>query len=126
ILAMWRLGEKFTIFRPRPPVCCGARICGAGVNLCRRIALEGAMRTSNLIADGAPAPVEAATHLPPPPTRLPRPALFLDMDGVLAPLAETPEAVVPHPERTAALRAVADRLDHRVAIISGRTIAEID
>ena len=84
------------------------------------------MRTSNLITDGAPAPVEAVSHLPPPPVHLPRPALFLDMDGVLAPLADTPDAVVPHPERTAALRAVADRLDHRVAIISGRTIAEID
>lgn len=84
------------------------------------------MRTSNLITDGAPAPLEAASHLPPPPTRLPRPALFLDLDGVLAPLAETPDAVVPHPERTAALRAAADRLDGRVAIISGRTIAEID
>lgn len=84
------------------------------------------MSISNLITDGAPAPLADASHLPPPPTRLPRPALFLDMDGVLAPLAETPEAVVPHPERTAALRAVADRLDGRVAIISGRTIAEID
>lgn len=85
------------------------------------------MRTSNLITDGAPAPVEAVSYLPPPPARLPRPAaLFLDMDGVLAPLAETPDAVVPHPERTAALRAVAERLDGRVAIISGRTIAEID
>lgn len=84
------------------------------------------MQTSNLIADGAPAPVEAVSHLPPPPARLPRPALFLDMDGVLAPLAETPDAVIPDPHRTAALRAVADRLDHRVAIISGRTIAEID
>ena len=52
--------------------------------------------------------------------------LVMDFDGVLAPLAETPDAVVPHPERTAALRAVADRLHHRVAIISGRTIAEID
>jgi len=84
------------------------------------------MQTSNLIADGAPAPVEAVSHLPPPPARLPRPALFLDMDGVLAPLAETPDAVIPDPHRTAALRAVADRLGHRVAIISGRTIAEID
>lgn len=84
------------------------------------------MRTSNLITDGAPAPLEPASHLPPPPVRLARPALFLDMDGVLAPLAATPDAVVPHPERTAALRAVAERLDGRVAIISGRTIAEID
>jgi trehalose 6-phosphate phosphatase len=84
------------------------------------------MRISNLITDGASAPLEAASHLPPPPTRLHRPALFLDLDGVLAPLADTPDAVVPHPERTAALRAVAERLDRRVAIISGRTIAEID
>ncbi|WP_298743643.1 trehalose-phosphatase [uncultured Brevundimonas sp.] len=84
------------------------------------------MRTTNLITDGAAAPVEAAPHLPPPPTRLTRPALFLDMDGVLAPLAATPDAVVPHPERTAALRAATERLHGRVAIISGRTIAEID
>lgn len=84
------------------------------------------MRNSPLITDGAPAPLEATSHLPPPPTRLSRPALFLDLDGVLAPLAETPDAVVPHPERTAAVRAVADRLQGRVAIISGRTIAEID
>ncbi len=97
-----------------------------GVNLCRKAALEGAMRNPNPITDSAPAPVEAAAHLPPPPVSLPRPALYLDMDGVLAPLADTPEAVVPHPERTAALRAVADRLQGRVAIISGRTIEEID
>lgn len=84
------------------------------------------MRTSSLITDGAAAPLEAASHLPPPPTRLSRPALFLDLDGVLAPLAETPDAVVPHPERTAAVRGAADRLKGRVAIISGRTIAEID
>lgn len=84
------------------------------------------MRTSPLITDGAPAPLEAASHLPPPPVRLSRPALFLDLDGVLAPLAETPDAVVPHAERTAAVRGAADRLKGRVAIISGRTIAEID
>jgi len=85
------------------------------------------MRTSNLITDGAPAPVDAVSHLPPPPARLSHPAaLFLDMDGVLAPLAETPDAVVPHPERTAALRGVSERLGGRIAIISGRTIAEID
>lgn len=84
------------------------------------------MRTSKLNPDGATAPVDSAAHLPPPPLRLPSPALFLDMDGVLAPLAETPDAVAPRPERTAALRSVAERLGGRVAIISGRTIAEID
>lgn len=84
------------------------------------------MRTSNLITDGAPAPVEALSYLPSPPLTLPRPALFLDMDGVLAPLAATPDAVAPDPRRTAVIRGLAERLDGRVAIISGRTIAEID
>lgn len=85
------------------------------------------MRISDPITDGAAAPVDAPAHLPPPPLLLPNPAaLFLDMDGVLAPLAATPDAVVPNPCRTAALIAVADRLGGRVAILSGRTIAEID
>ena len=84
------------------------------------------MRTSNLNTDGAAAPAEALSHLPPPPMVLQRPALFLDMDGVLAPLAPTPDAVVPDARRTAVLRRLAERLDGRVAILSGRTIAEID
>lgn len=74
-----------------------------------------------------PEPVaEAWPPLPPPPAGLTRPALFLDLDGVLAPLAATPDAVGPDPRRTAVLRALARRLDGRVAILSGRTLAEID
>lgn len=84
------------------------------------------MRTSNLTIDGVTAPDEAISYLPPPPVHLQRPALFLDMDGVLAPLAATPDAVVPDAQRTAVLRRLAARLDGRVAILSGRTIAEID
>ena len=84
------------------------------------------MQSSKPITDGASAPVEAVSHLPPPPTLLTRPALFLDLDGVLAPLAETPDAVVPDRRRTAALKAVAERLGGRVAIVSGRTIHEVD
>lgn len=84
------------------------------------------MGTSHLTIDAANAAGEAFSRLPAPPHHLPRPALFLDMDGVLAPLAETPDAVRPDPRRTAVLRALADRLDDRVAIISGRTLAEID
>ena len=84
------------------------------------------MRTSNLNTDGATAPAESLSHLPPPPVSLKQPALFLDMDGVLAPLAATPDAVTPDPRRTAVLRRLATRLDGRVAIISGRTLAEID
>lgn len=61
-----------------------------------------------------------------PPKVLQGPALFLDMDGVLAPLAPRPEDVVPEARRTGILRRLVNRLDGRVAIISGRTLAEID
>lgn len=84
------------------------------------------MGTSQPLADAATAGVDSSPHLPPPPSALRRPALFLDLDGVLAPLAETPDAVVPLARRTRVLREVAERFDRRVAIISGRTIAEID
>lgn len=68
----------------------------------------------------------AALLLPSPPVVADGIALFLDMDGVLAPMALTPDAVVPTARRTAALKAVEARLSGRVAIVSGRTIAEID
>jgi trehalose 6-phosphate phosphatase len=84
------------------------------------------MGTSNLTIDAADAAADTAARLPAPPPHLSRPALFLDMDGVLAELAATPEAVVPNPRRTAVLKGLVPRLDGRVAIISGRTIAEID
>lgn len=64
--------------------------------------------------------------LAPPPVIAEGIALFLDMDGVLAPMAPTPDAVGPVARRTAALKAVEARLNGRVAIVSGRTIAEID
>ncbi len=66
------------------------------------------------------------TRMPPPPARLDRPALFLDMDGVLAPLAPRPEDVGPVARRTALLRRLVKRLDGRVAVVSGRTLDEID
>ncbi len=65
--------------------------------------------------------------LPPPPVSVDGPlALFLDMDGVLAALAPTPEAVVADARRTAVLKALDLALKGRMAVISGRTIAEID
>jgi len=84
------------------------------------------MGTSDLTLDAVTAVADAIPRLPGPPARLSRPALFLDLDGVLAELADTPDAVVPEPRRTAVLKALAPRLGGRVAIISGRTIAEID
>ena len=53
-------------------------------------------------------------------------ALFLDLDGTLAPLARTPDAVLAEPRRTSLLRALDRVLAGRVAIISGRTLEEID
>lgn len=70
--------------------------------------------------------LDRPTRLAPPPAALKRPALFLDMDGVLAPIAPTPEAVGPEPERTRLLRALAVRLEGRLAVVSGRTLSEID
>ncbi len=67
-----------------------------------------------------------STGLKPPPVRLELPALFLDMDGVLAPLASKPEDVGPVARRTAVLNALEARLEGRLAILSGRTLDEID
>ncbi len=62
-----------------------------------------------------------------PPVSLNQPiALFLDLDGVLAPMAPRPDDVVPEPRRTAVLEALGRALDGRVAIVSGRTLDEID
>lgn len=84
------------------------------------------MGTSIITPDVAAERLAHSGALPRPPIVTGRPALFLDMDGVLAPLAATPDAVVPNARRTRVLRLVAERLEGRVAILSGRTVAEID
>lgn len=62
-----------------------------------------------------------------PPTALGRPmALFLDLDGVLAPMAPRPDDVGPDARRTATLTTLDAALEGRMAIVSGRTISEID
>lgn len=53
-------------------------------------------------------------------------ALFLDLDGTLAPIVARPEAVGPDPRRTRLLEALALRLDGRLAVVSGRTLADLD
>lgn len=84
------------------------------------------MGPSDLTVDAVDAAVETFTRLPAPPSRLERISLFLDLDGVLAEFASTPDGVVPVSRRTEALRAIQTRLNGRVAIVSGRTVAEID
>ena len=52
-------------------------------------------------------------------------ALFLDLDGTLAPIMDRPDAVGPDPRRTFVLRRLVQRFDRRVAIVSGRTLKEV-
>jgi len=62
----------------------------------------------------------------PKPLRLGETALFLDLDGTLAPIAARPQDVRPDPRRTSLLERLAVRLDGRLAVISGRTLTDID
>lgn len=67
-------------------------------------------------------------------TRLERPpaldlfhaALFLDLDGTIAEIAAQPGDVGPSPERTALLRHLGERLDGRIAVLTGRTLEDAD
>jgi trehalose 6-phosphate phosphatase len=62
----------------------------------------------------------------PAPLRLAGMALFLDLDGTLAPIAGRPQDVAPDPRRTSLLERLSRTLDGRLAVISGRTLADID
>jgi trehalose 6-phosphate phosphatase len=62
----------------------------------------------------------------PKPLRLGETALFLDLDGTLAPIAARPQDVRPDPRRTSLLERLALRLDGRLAVVSGRTLADVD
>ena len=53
-------------------------------------------------------------------------ALFLDIDGTLLDLAPTPSQVVVPPELPGLLKALGGVLGGAVAVISGRTLADID
>lgn len=55
-----------------------------------------------------------------------RTALFLDLDGTLAPIEARPDHVVPTRERTRLLKAAARRLGGRLAVISGRSLPDLD
>ncbi|AEG48099.1 trehalose-phosphatase [Sphingobium chlorophenolicum L-1] len=64
--------------------------------------------------------------LPPPPLALLNgAALFLDFDGTLAPIADTPDGVVVDGELLALLERLRQRLDGRLAIVSGRSVATL-
>lgn len=64
--------------------------------------------------------------LPPVPAPEARWALFLDVDGTLIELAETPDAVHVSRELIAQLERMRQCLDGALALISGRSIAQLD
>jgi trehalose 6-phosphate phosphatase len=72
--------------------------------------------------------LEAVTvSLPvPKPLRLADSALFLDIDGTLAPIAARPQDVRPDARRTRLLERLNERLEGRLAVVSGRTLADVD
>lgn len=64
--------------------------------------------------------------VPPPSLDLAQSALFLDLDGTLAPIVARPQDVGPEPRRNALLERLVSRMNGRVAILTGRTLAEVD
>jgi trehalose 6-phosphate phosphatase len=53
-------------------------------------------------------------------------ALFLDIDGTLLDIAPTPERVLLDPALAALVPALVDRLDGAVALVTGRSIRDVD
>ncbi|QUD88823.1 trehalose-phosphatase [Phenylobacterium montanum] len=63
---------------------------------------------------------------PPPPLDVSRTALFADLDGTLAEIRPRPEDVGPDPARAKILAELGERLDGALAIVSGRSLDELD
>lgn len=64
--------------------------------------------------------------LPAPPASLEGAALFLDFDGTLVELAPTPDSIIVPPALGPLLERLRDRLRGRLAIVSGRSLADLD
>jgi trehalose 6-phosphate phosphatase len=63
---------------------------------------------------------------PPPPGLLDGAALFLDFDGTLVELADSPDAIAVPPALAPMLERIRRRLDGRLAIVSGRSLADLE
>lgn len=69
----------------------------------------------------------AESALPTPPFDLPRRcALFLDLDGTLAPIMPRPDDVGPDPYRARLLGRLRSTFEDRVAVVSGRALLDLD
>lgn len=70
---------------------------------------------------------EAAADLPPPePLDLQRAALFLDLDGTIAEIEAVPEKVGPEHRRSSLLERLQAALGGRLAVVSGRSLEDLD
>lgn len=68
-----------------------------------------------------------SVDLPPPPFDLSRrSALFLDLDGTLAPIMPRPDDVGPDPRRARMLARLRETFGGRVAVVSGRALSDLD
>ena len=63
---------------------------------------------------------------PPDPWTPDRSALFIDLDGTLAAIEARPQDVLPQAWRSRLLRRLNRRLDGRLAVVSGRTLEDVD
>ena len=68
----------------------------------------------------------AAPLAPPRPLAVDSTALFLDLDGTVAAIEARPQGVGPEPWRTKLLARLQARLGGRLAIVSGRSLSEVD
>ncbi|MGB7404806.1 MAG: trehalose-phosphatase [Pacificimonas sp.] len=71
-------------------------------------------------------PMTIALPAPPPLASIASPSLFLDFDGTLVELAPTPDAIAVPSDLARRLEALANRHDQRIAVVSGRFLADID
>lgn len=63
---------------------------------------------------------------PPPSALFDGASLFLDFDGTLVGLADRPDAIIVDPDLTALLVRLSQRLDGRLALVSGRSLDQLE
>jgi trehalose 6-phosphate phosphatase len=90
--------------------------------------------TDDCASNGPASPADTSTTLPPPPALSEligaqgsrEGALFLDFDGTLVEIADHPEQIDIPAGLPAMLAALGERLEGRLAIVSGRSLAALD
>lgn len=95
----------------------------------RSLFAQTCLSSSEVMTDKTTAYSPAGTSpLPPPPSLSDGPdrSLFLDFDGTLVDIAPQPDAIRLKPGLVSLIRRLADTLGGRLAIVSGRSLADLD